>query len=333
MSVLVRSRLWAWLVYALSPEVTSWDKLDARWLTTIDGNTPTEKDVVDMRGRRRVFYRFFRHGADPKSTRGINGRYLLEEVHKSPGMSEAMRLYESPLWDLVRDNAPTVVELEKHEGELIRRLGLGSFSQLEARVAREVGLEHPGCSTDLDSLRFHTNEIARTGSVDAMALMGVRFRLAIERFSLLEADVYLDSLRWTIEHFHNRWCCVGEVSGPLRALLEVRLLRRAVGGDWESLLGFSRYPWRADQGEPFHWSKEPLILSLPPDVAPPPVPLDQEMVEFRQNFSTNQRKARDSFLAKMAAARAGEAVTGEPDLELAKADLGLANLMAGLSGD
>ncbi|WP_162456307.1 hypothetical protein [Pseudoxanthomonas kalamensis] len=123
-SLRTRNRLWAWLVYYLTPGADSWQKVDDFWLKKIDEGTPTDAQASEQRGRRRTFERYFHDGHDPGALKGINSKWLKDVVHEDPRIYEAKALYESLLWDLTGPVELPMERVVEIHGVLLAKLGL-----------------------------------------------------------------------------------------------------------------------------------------------------------------------------------------------------------------
>lgn len=297
-ALLTRNRLWAWLVLQLTPEISSWDGLDKFWLAKIDTPIPTGKKVRDSRRRRRVLERLFRHGQNPGSVRGLTGKCLLDVVRADATMAEAVALFDSSLWALTAPDELAEIDVERIQAQLIERLGLIRLTPGEANVAEITGFVHEAAQNQLDNVWTHAERLADLGSVDAMALLGCCFRLAMARLSLIEANVYLECLRSCITQFTHRWVATDPVVGALKVLIETRLVRRRsvpVDPGW---LGFHRRSRRkpvlsdgSNAVRQYHWSEVPIQLTLQSFLDFPVVVPDDAIAGFLDNFAEHHAQA------------------------------------------
>lgn len=306
-ALLTRHRLWAWIVLVCTPEIDSWRALDGHWLEKIDGGTSTQRPL------RKVFQRYFHVGNDPGKLRGINGVKLLEAVHADPHQSAAAALYTSPFWLLTGPEVPTPEQIRTIHTDLLRKLGLVRLTPTQRAVAMNCGFENVARDNqDLRTIAENAYNIGERASVDAIALLACCFLLALDALLLKEANVYLDSLRWSLRHFLMRWDSPHLVSQALATLIEVRLLRRPATPVSPELLGFRTRRDRRD-AEPAVMSERDFrhIGILKRGAVPytsPIVPLDGVMEGFFEDFDKNYRLLRNQILQRLS--------RGDEDLKL-----------------
>jgi hypothetical protein len=173
------------------------------------------------------------------------------------------------------------------------------FNPAEVSVARRVGFDHAGLDNSNASLQHHADALAELASVDAMALLGCNFLLALEHVSLPEAQVYLSSLERAVDRFHHRWVAMSPTIGALKVLLGGRVIRRQPDELWVGWLDFRRLRRRyADPGaaDGFHWSKVPMWIRGTMPVRGPMFVPDPAYADFRTKFPAYQAQARDAVM-------------------------------------
>lgn len=227
---LTRNRLWAWIVLCSTPDVDSWGRLDQFWLGKIDKGTPTDGQSKDDRGRRRTFERYYHIGNDPKALKGLNTLVLVDVVHADPLQWEAEALYESALWELTGPAEPSLARVVEIHAELLKKLQLIRMTPTQRLVASETGLPKAMYdNSDLRNIEECAMNVAAIGTVDAIALLGCTFRMAMDALSLKEADIYLHAIRFAVKRFLLRWDAEIPVRDALVGLVELRLIQRRPG--------------------------------------------------------------------------------------------------------
>lgn len=291
-SHLVRNRLWAWLVWCLS-SAASWDALDEEWLEIIDKDARTGKRQHDSHGRRRVLYRIFQQGHDPAETQSVSGLSMKDAVAKSPAHREATDLYDSLFWELTAAQEPAMRRVWQIEEQLLRTLGMVCLTPSETVVARLTRLDHLACSSDIKTIRAHIIEIAHLASIDAMALLGCRYRLALDRLAFIEADAYLFGLHVALIQFQHRWVATSPVFTAINALVWTRLARRPTRPVPLEIYDF--VPRRRRNLRPLEVDDFAHILgyhSSARGVAAPPAFYDATLKDFFTDYASHYGKAR-----------------------------------------
>jgi len=306
-AVRVRSRLWACVIYALMPGARSWDDLDDHWLPKIDRHFPTEDSTTDSRGRRRVFHRIYYGGSNPGVVRGLNGQLLIDVVHADAGFQLAKELYESPFWTLAGKQEILVALVRPLHVTLMSRLGLLRLTPTERILARRADLpaaihEH----RNLGHTKRAALEVAKIGSLDAIALLSCAFFLAKDALSFREADVYLDAIRHAISAFVRRWRMGEEACKSLVALVDQRIVRRTDEPIKPQHFGF----WvrkRAKDYDP-DWGNDGFMptdrLRYPVQPESPIVRVDDSLARFFAAFEDHYTVLRDELLDALRASTA-----------------------------
>lgn len=298
----VRARLWAWLVYCLTPGVRSWGELDAHWLPRIDEGTPTDRITGKAAPRRRVFYRYYRTGDDPGALKGLNGKRLVSVVHKEESMSPATDLFDSAFWALVGETEfPTEYVRPLHQALMVK-LGLIRLTPTERILARRANLP----STDYENRKLRNVEraakqVADIASLDAIALLACAFMLAKDALSFREAAVYLDAIRHALRAFAKKWNADEDVNRSLAGLVERRILRRTKEAIKPQELGFwvrkRSKSYDPEWGRTHLWGSACLDSQAQPES--PIVPLDETLESFLKEFESNYGLLRSELLADM----------------------------------
>lgn len=298
----VRARLWAWLVYCLTPGARSWAKVDAHWLPRIDEGTPTDGIAGKAAPRRRVFYRYYKTGDDPGALKGLNGKRLVSVVHEEESMSPATALYHSAFWALAGEaEFPTEYIRPLHQALMVK-LGLIRLTPTERILARRANLpstyyEH----RNLRNVERAAKQVADIASLDAIALLACAFILARDALSYREAAVYLDAIRQALRAFVKKWNADEDVYRSLGGLVERRILRRTKEAIKPQELGF----WVRKRSKDYdpEWDRTHLSRSACLDSQAHPespiVPLDETLKKFSQEFEGNYDLLRSELLAGM----------------------------------
>jgi len=291
------------MIYCARPHKT-WDELDDYWLKRID-QYPNCDRVADNRGRRRVFHRIFHQATDPKHTRGLGGRTLVEQVRKSGEHPDATALYDSSFWRLVGPKPLTPAEILVEMDKLIDTLGLFQASPAETSIASVVGIEHLAFSNqNLEHIRIAAAHIARRGTIDAISLLGCCFQRALDNFSLREADVYLAAILRAYRKIFHRWTMQPEVATCLSLLIDVRLIRRLyvpIEPEWADF----RVRRRKRNAPSLNIRPDlPLVsrMQIAPRMFQPVVAYDQTLQDFMADYPRLHGQATQRYIEAFAPA-------------------------------
>jgi hypothetical protein len=300
------------MVYCCTPSVSSWDALDKYWIPKIDEETSTKSETrsktgsrkVELRGRRRLFHRYFQRGNSPEHLRGNNTRKLIDVVHADPLQREAKAEWNSPLWKLLGAKPLSIDQVLEIQTEAMKRLHLVCLTPTQRVVARFRGMKNIALDTqDLSNIADNAFNIGAMASLDAIAVLGCAFRIAMDSLSLEVGQIYLDALRWALDHFNRRWGSQGAIGAALVKLIEARLLQRPSDSPSPKSLGFKvrkrRHPETKAISPELEGLQRSPLATRETYRAPPIVPLDDVMQEFFRTFEQSYVELREAIVDRL----------------------------------
>ncbi len=233
MAMRLRAALWAVNLGRVSG--LSYGALDARLVPR--AATDSQQAARALKGnsapqaRIRALDRIARHGDDPEKAyggglRGVNLVQLAAE--QWPGSDSD---YLAPLWGVLAGTAtPGEREKEALLADALRRIGALQPTKVAPIGTMFCGPGYPAIPGDLHAIGRGAKFLAEKGSLDAVMALALLTRNAVERYSLLEGQLYLDALPRCCERYENK---VG--AGPFSRMLHGLVRLRIIQSDWSPI--------------------------------------------------------------------------------------------------
>ncbi|MBA4284393.1 MAG: hypothetical protein C0434_02530 [Xanthomonadaceae bacterium] len=189
------------------------------------------KGDVSPKARIRALDRIARHGDDPERAYGGGLRSVdLVQIaaEQWPG-SDAD--YRAPLWKVLTGKAmPGERELEELLADALHRIGALQPTKFADTGTLFCGPGYPAIPGDLRAIGRGAKLLAEKGSLDAVMALALLTRKAVERYSLIEGQLYLDALPVCCERYENQ---IG--AGPFVRMLHGLVRLRLIHDDWNSI--------------------------------------------------------------------------------------------------
>lgn len=180
-------------------------------------------------GDGRAFWRVLRYARDPGQPRPRwAGMSLVDRVAATRGFEHTAQVYRSPLWEDVLGSAPlTPARREALIEATLARLGLFEPTEDDrlAEVVLALGLQALK-AVPARVLRQRIAQVARTRSIDAILLLCLYYRRAIEETRLEDARAFADGTLAAI----GRFCRRPGVLGGVDAMWTFMTRRRVLAG-------------------------------------------------------------------------------------------------------
>lgn len=204
------------------------------WLSAVRAHkkAPWETAAMDryfLGDSGRAFWRVMRYGRDPGLPREEwANRSLVDRVADTPGFQHTKEIYSNALWEQVL--GPTMLSPSEREiliQAVLQRLGLFEPSEEDQRAEAYLGLDIEALRPlNLRLLRQRVTKLTRNRSIDAILLMCLYYRRAVEETRLDEARMFAQAIFAAIHRFCSR---PGVVDG-VEAMWTFITRRRVIAG-------------------------------------------------------------------------------------------------------
>lgn len=238
---------------------------------------PKELDaLIKARLTPRVMNRIYRAGESPErvvAAEGGTSNLVIVMATQDERCRPAREIYENPIWQVLAAGRPLSIEaMELRVRECLARLGLGILDENMMYVAELViGDAFPIKENDLGQISDGAEQLASTGSLDAVLPLAFLCKLADEDLAFDIADIYVKALDRALFKFQEQ-IDDAYIVGTLRRLIHNRLLRnrwrKSVLSDWlrsNLVRGGNRDEAEAQRQEAQQMDNPALALLLKPE--------------------------------------------------------------------